>query len=483
MVKKSIVIIGAGIGGLAAGVTARQRGMDAHIFEMHSLPGGMCTAWTRQGYTFDGSIHHLAGCHPESPLYRMWEDLGAMPRKVLFPEDLTQVESPDGKVLRVYTDLNCLEDHMMSLFPEDQRRIAPYLRALRAMQRHDLLALSATGLTGLFSVLPALPRIARWGRVTMKQFAEGFRDPFLRRAFPTIQYDWPDIPVLLHLNLLSQCSARNYGFPEGGSLAFAQSIAQRFTDLGGTIHYGTAVAEILTKGRRATGLRLADGEEIPADAVVSNAFAHTTLFELLGEAWVDPKTRAKHAVPVDTMTMGIHVSLGVDRDLSEEPHALVWLLDRPVQLADQTMERIPIELYGFDSTLAPAGKGVIKVLLNTSYAYWVDLATDASRYREAKERLVEELVETLEPRFPGLRSQVEVSDVATPLTTERFTGNGLTYTSETGKIETMSMMFSVPKQLPKLDGFYYIGQSAGGGGIPGCASMGRNAINKLAKKL
>ncbi len=482
MAKKSTVIIGAGIGGLATGVTARQRGMDAHIFEMHSLPGGMCTAWTWQGYTFDGSIHHLAGCHPESPLYRMWEDLGAMPRTVLFPEDLTQVESADGKVLTVYTDLNRLEDHMMSLFREDRRRIAPYLRALRAMQRHDLLALSATGLTGLLSVLPALPRIARWGRVTMKQFAEGFRDPFLRRAFPTIQYDWPDIPVLLHLNLLSQCSARNYGFPKGGSLAFAQSIAQRFTDLGGTIHYGTAVAEILVKGRRATGLRLSDGEEIPADAVVSNAPAHTTLFELLGEDWIDPKTIAKYAVPVDTMTMGIHVSLGVDRDLSEEPHALVWLLDRPVQLADQTVDRISIELYGFDSTLAPAGKSVIKVLLNTSYAYWADLATDTSRYRETKERLVEKLVETLEPRFPGLRGQVEVSDVATPLTTERFTGNGLTYTSESGKIETMSMVFSTPKSLPSLDNFFYIGQSAGGGGIPGCASMGRNAANKLAKK-
>ena len=351
------------------------------------------------------------------------------------------------------------------------------------MKRHDVLALSATGLTGLLSVLPAVPRIARWGRVTMKQYAGGFRDPFLRRAFPTVQYDWPDIPVVLHLNILSQCSARNYGFPKGGSLAFAQSIAQRFTDLGGTIHYGTAVAEILTKGRRATGLRLADGEEIPADAVISNAFAHTTLFRLLGREFVDPKTVAKYAVPVDKMTMGIHVSLGVDRDLSEEPHALVWLLDRPVQLADQTVDRIAIELYGFDSTLAPAGKSVIKVLLNTSYAYWTDLATDESRYREAKEQLVDAVVDVLEPRFPRLGSQLEVSNVATPLTTERFTGNGLTYTSESGKLDTASMMFSAPKKLPGLDRFYYIGQSAGGGGIPGCASMGRNAVSKLAKKL
>ncbi len=483
MAQKRLVIIGAGIGGLAAGVTAQQMGMDAHIFEMHALPGGMCTAWTRQGYTFDGSIHHLAGCHPDSVLYRMWEELGAMPRNVLFPEDLTHVESPDGKAFTVYTDLDRLEDHMMSSFPEDRRRIAPYLRALRAMQRHDLLALTAAGPLGLVPALPVLPRIVRWGSVTMHQYAEGFRHPFLRRAFPTIQYDWPEIPVLIHLNLLSQCSVRNYGFPEGGSLSFARSIAERFTELGGSVHYNSSVSKILTSRHRVTGVRLADGREIPADAVISNAFAHTTLFQFLGREFVDPKTLAKHAVPVDEMTMGIHVSLGVDRDLTEEPHALVWLLDEPVKLADQTVDRIPIELYGFDPTLAPAGRSVIKVLISTSYAYWADLATDKSRYREAKEQLVEVVVRQLEPRFPGLTNQIEVSDVATPLTTERFTGNGLTYTSESGKLETMSMMFSIPKTLPRLDNFFYIGQSAGGGGIPGCASMGRNAVKKLVKEL
>jgi len=481
MTQRTVAIIGAGIGGLAAGVAAQRLGMNAHIFEMHSVPGGLCTAWTRRGYTFDGSIHHLAGCHPQSPLYRMWEELGAMPRDVLFPDDLVQVESPDARKLTVHTDLDRFEDHLLSSFPADQPRIAPYLRALRAMRRHDLLALTVTGPTGLLPKLPILPRIVRWGRVNMEQYAQRFCDPFLRRAFPTIQYDWPEIPVLIHLNLLAQCTIRNYGFPTGGSLAFAQSIARRFTDLGGTIHYGTAVEQILVHGNRTTGIRLADGQEVAADAVVSNAFSHTTLFRLLGKQFVDSKTLAKHAVPVDTMTMGIHVSLGVDRDLAEEPHALVWLLDEPIRLADQTVDRISIELFGFDRSLAPLGKGVIKVLLNTSYAYWADLARDSSRYREAKEQLVEALLTALEPRFPGLRAQVEVSDVATPLTTERFTGNGLGYTSESGQPEMAAMMFSAPKRLPGLDNFFYVGQSAGGGGIPGCASMGRRAVRKLAK--
>jgi phytoene dehydrogenase-like protein len=59
MAEKSIIIIGGGIAGLAAGCYARMNGYRAHIFELHTLPGGLCTSWDRKGYTFDGCI--LAG--------------------------------------------------------------------------------------------------------------------------------------------------------------------------------------------------------------------------------------------------------------------------------------------------------------------------------------------------------------------------------------------------------------------------------------
>ena len=54
---KSIIIIGAGIAGLSAGCYAQMNGYGTQIFEMHDKPGGLCTSWERQGYTFNGSIH------------------------------------------------------------------------------------------------------------------------------------------------------------------------------------------------------------------------------------------------------------------------------------------------------------------------------------------------------------------------------------------------------------------------------------------
>ena len=52
--EKSIIIIGAGIAGLSAGIYGRTSGYKTTIFELHDKPGGLCTSWKRKGYTFDG---------------------------------------------------------------------------------------------------------------------------------------------------------------------------------------------------------------------------------------------------------------------------------------------------------------------------------------------------------------------------------------------------------------------------------------------
>ena len=68
---KKIIIIGAGIAGLSAGIYARKNGYDATIYELHFLPGGLCTAWKRAGFTFEGCMHYvgLVGSSPTHTYY------------------------------------------------------------------------------------------------------------------------------------------------------------------------------------------------------------------------------------------------------------------------------------------------------------------------------------------------------------------------------------------------------------------------------
>jgi hypothetical protein len=63
--------------------------------------------------------------------------------------------------------------------------------------------------------------IMKWG-LPMSKYAEKFSDPFLNKTFPTIQYDWTDTPMFVHLNMIGNCCSKNYGVPAGGSLEFSK---------------------------------------------------------------------------------------------------------------------------------------------------------------------------------------------------------------------------------------------------------------------
>ena len=75
---KKIIIVGAGLSGLTAGIYARQSGFDVTIYESHSIPGGASTSWRRKGYYFEGGLHWLTGSSPKTQLYKLWREVHAL---------------------------------------------------------------------------------------------------------------------------------------------------------------------------------------------------------------------------------------------------------------------------------------------------------------------------------------------------------------------------------------------------------------------
>jgi phytoene dehydrogenase-like protein len=124
MAEKSIAIIGGGIAGLSAGCYARMNGYETKIFEMHNIPGGVCTAWKRNGYTIDACIHWLVGSAPGVGYHQLWKEVGAVQGlEMLDLDEYLRVEGPDGKALILYGDVDRLEKHLLELAPEDARTI------------------------------------------------------------------------------------------------------------------------------------------------------------------------------------------------------------------------------------------------------------------------------------------------------------------------------------------------------------------------
>jgi phytoene dehydrogenase-like protein len=395
-----------------------------------------------------------------------------------------RVELPDGQALTVYTDIDRLEGHMREIAPEDARAIDAYIGAARHLLPLDLLAMPLATPWEMLGLLPKAPSIIKWARVTLEQYARRFQSPLLRRAFPTVQYDFPPLPMIVHLNFIAGCHKRILGWPMGGSLAFARSIAARLGALGGAIHYRAPVEKILVADDRAVGVRLADGAEHRADIVISAADGRATVFDMLGGEYADDRIRAYFDAVPDAAEMSLCISLGVARDMSGDPHALTLFLEQPVTLMGETSDRLNVEIFNFDPALAPAGKTPVKVVFKARYAQWKVLAQDRSRYDEEKQRAAETVIAQLDRRFPGLAQQVEVIDVATPLTIERFTGNWRGQQAwPSPKQPILTMLRGLMHTLPGLENLYLVGQWAEAlPGISTVAISGRNAIRAICRR-
>ena len=74
----NIIIIGAGVAGLSAGIYAQMQGHHTTIYERHFRAGGNLTGWDRDGYHIDNCIHWLTGTNPVTDFYKMWKELGAL---------------------------------------------------------------------------------------------------------------------------------------------------------------------------------------------------------------------------------------------------------------------------------------------------------------------------------------------------------------------------------------------------------------------
>jgi phytoene dehydrogenase-like protein len=180
--------------------------------------------------------------------------------------------------------------------------------------------------------------------------------------------------------------------------------------------------------------------------------------------------------------MDLQVSFGVDRDISKEPPSMACLLEKPISIASRNEDSFEMELFGYDPSLAPEDKGVVKVVMDTGYAYWKNLAADRMRYEAEKDQVARTIIDQLETFIPGIKKQVEVMDVATPLTFERYTGNwrGLQAWPPKGELEIASAGFT--RELPGLENFYMAGQWADGAvGLVSATISGRTLIQSLCE--
>jgi phytoene dehydrogenase-like protein len=173
-------------------------------------------------------------------------------------------------------------------------------------------------------------------------------------------------------------------------------------------------------------------------------------------------------------------------DLSDEAAMISYLLDKPLDIAGEKFEHLGFHHYCMDPTMAPPGKSALVMLFKSDHACWKALSKDRDRYAAEKKEIAGKVIDNLERLLPGISEQIEVIDVSTPMTVERYTGNwqgsqeGWLIKTDT---DQSLLLKGMDKTLPGLEDFYMCGQWVEpGGGLPTSAGSGRGVVRMLCKK-
>jgi phytoene dehydrogenase-like protein len=451
---KKVIIIGAGIAGLSAGTFAQRSGFDVTILESHSIAGGNCTSWKRKGYLFEGGMHWLAGTSPQNPLHQLWRSIGALDDTVTinYSEPFMEYRH-NGTPIRLYRDVNRTEQDWLALSPVDEKEIKALCDNIRKVQ-------NGQEPDTIFYELSREEYVNRFSHEGIKEF------------LLSVPGEEQGIPMLL-LTCGNLANGEG-GFPEGGSLPFVGRIVKTFESLGGQILYKTPADKIIVENGKAVGV-IADGKMLSADAVIvsSDTMAIDKLFDSPPKAsWIDEMQTT--AQP----TMCVLVSLGINADLKQYPTKPIFKLNTPFSFANQTLKYLYANNYASDPAYSPNGKTAMTIqLAGDTYDFW-KMVKEEGRYADEKQKLADKIIAAIAEQIPETAGKIEVCDIATPLTYERYCGNwkGSWMTAMTADMRKEPY----PATIDGLDGVYFAGfRMIPPGGLPPALLSGQIAVQYL----
>ncbi len=276
--SKRIVVIGSGFGGLAAAVRLAARGHDVTLVEKRDQPGGRAYVYRQDGFTFDGGPTVITAPWLITELFELAGRRAADYVTLLLIDPFYRIFFPDGDHFDYSGDQERMAAEIARISPyaSDLDGYRKFLRRTEAVFDKgftDLAAVPFLRPWDMVKVAPDLIRLQSF-RTVYGVVAKHVRDERLRQVLsfhPLLvggnPFQTTSIYTLIHH------LEREWGvwFALGGTGAVVDALVRLFGELGGKLLLDSEVGEILVAGRRATGVRLQSGQDIPADDVVCNA--------------------------------------------------------------------------------------------------------------------------------------------------------------------------------------------------------------------
>ncbi len=485
-----ISVIGSGFGGLSAAIRLAARGHEVDVFEQRDKPGGRAYVYEINGFTFDGGPTVIT-----APF--MFDDLWAAAGKrreeyVRFVpcDPFYRIFDHEGRVFNYNGDEAFILSQIARWRAEDGEGYQRFIATTRGIFQKGFVELADKPflhVTDMLKVAPDLIRMQSYKSV-YRYVSQFIQDDFLRQCFsfhPLLiggnPFDTPSIYAMIHY------LERQWGvhYAMGGTGAIVAGMVKLLEELGGRVHLSSPVAEILVEKRRVTGLRLASGERVAADVVVSNGDVAFTYRNLIPEAYRRRNTNRRFEQMKYGMSLFV-LYFGTNRRYTDTQlaHHNILLGKRYKGLLSDIFDKKTLandfSLYLHmpsltDPSMAPEGSETFYVLAPVPHLGGsVDWATQAKPYRD-------KIINFLEERYlPDLSQHIVAEHQIDPRHFEKDLSSHLGAAFSFQPTLTQSAWFRPHNRSEDFDNLYFVGAGTHpGAGLPGVLSSAIIAENLI----
>ena len=405
MADYQLIIIGGGLSGIAAGIRAARFGGKTLILEQHILPGGLNSYYIRHGHLLETGLHAMTNCaapgDKHAPLNRLFRQLHLSRKQFILQEQIGSEILFSGRSLFFSNDPATLEEAIFREFPACIDR---FRQLRKTIAQYD----------------PFVPNSWRSARQFL---AESLSEPRLEEMLllPLMVYgnaEEHDMDLGQFVIMFRAVFEEGFFRPSGTMREFLDLLVRQYREFGGELRYRSPVAEIVVREGRVQGVRLAGGEELTAEAVLSTAGIPETIRLSGWDADMERYSgRMSFMETISLLPRQLAAAVRHDRTILFYHNEPVLKYQRPDAYLDTSWGVIcfPENFQG----QAPSDLLQIRVTNAASYPLWKQLTPVA--YGPMKQRLTAASVKASEEIIGNYQQSIVYQDSFTPVTIERFT--------------------------------------------------------------